>query len=250
MARVPISALPAASALAEADLFPIVQGGVTRRTTIADVVTAVSPSEVGTLAELPDPGDVPIGKLFTTDEEGGTTYVNLGTEWLIIGRTATVTAGEELGSAAPSSTTANVVVNAANTPFRIPELTTASFTMPDRPVYVLTSSLFTAAGLTASPFTGIGSGNARTQYQIRYTKDGWTNSALADARGATWALTGFESTTPLTAMLPPAGGSISLAAGDTVQVALCFQRTDTTYTCGVAYNAGLGAFPWLKVIAG
>jgi hypothetical protein len=250
MARIPISALPAASALAEADLFPIVQSGATRRTTIADVVTAVSPSEVGTLAELPDPGDRPVGKLFTTDEEGGTLYVNLGTEWLMIGRAATVTAGEELASAAPSSSPAAIAVNAANTPFRVPELTTASFTMPDRPVRVITSVLVSTANLTASPFTGIASGTGRTTYQIRYTKDGWTNSALAEGRTSTFSLTGFESTQVFSAMLSPAGGSISLAAGDTVQVGLFFQRTDTIYTCAAVYSAAGGLFPWLKVIAG
>jgi hypothetical protein len=195
----------------------------------------------GLLSARPDYDDVEPGFTYTaTDEEGGTSYVATPSSWQRIARATAVTAGEELASAAPSASTTGIAINVANTPFRIPELTTASFTMPDRPVRVETSALVV---------TGIGASTPATIMQVRYTTDGWSTSHNAESRTLAASNIGIwiESAASIPAMIPPAAAT-PISPGATVQVALFFKRTDTTKTLVVARSDD--ANPWLKVIAG
>ena len=241
MAKIRISDLSAAGALSGSDSFPVVQSGVTKRATLSNVLTAVSPSTVGLLSARPAFASVPTGTLYTaTDEEGGSTYLNTGSAWLLVARAATITAGEELAAAALSASSAGLAINVANTPFRIPELTTGSFTMPDRPVRVETSGRVV---------TGIGAASPATKLQIRYTTNGWTTSHLAEERTMVASNIGIwiESFDAFPAMLPPVSGT-AISVGATVQVGMFFQRTDTTKTLVTVRSAESN--PWIKVIAG
>lgn len=171
---------------------------------------------------------VGVGRLYlASDVNGGTLYVSDGTSWIEAAPSAEdANAGKLLTSVSLTANAAAVAISTANTPFRIPELTTPSFTVPDGPVVVESSVL---------AISGTGASGAATGAQLRYTKDGWATNHFLSGQ-YTWrgdAPFYIEATyAGIKGELPPAGvsGGAVLAPGDTVQVGLFLTRTDNTKT--------------------
>lgn len=199
----------------------------------------------GLLAVRPLANATAPGSLFlATDVAGGTQYQSNGTTWAESALALSgAGAGQDLASAAPVAALAGVVVNVAATPIRVPELTTGSFVMPTRPVYVMTSAFLSSGVDAATPVS---------EFQVRYQKNGAGAWILAENRaGAIPAASPFwESTYQFLCPVPYPGatGADNVAAGDSVQVALFIARSDTTKTITILRSAGV--YPLLRVVGG
>lgn len=200
----------------------------------------------GLLAVRPLANATAPGSLFlAVDVAGGTQYQSDGTTWAESALALSgAGAGQDLASAAPVAALAGVVVNVAATPFRVPELTTGSFVMPTRPVYVMTSAFVSS---------GVGAATPVSEFQVRYQKNGAGAWILAETRvvSAPPAAGPFlESTYQFLCPVPYPGatGADNVAAGDSVQVALFIARSDTTKTITIVRTAGV--YPLLRVVGG
>lgn len=117
----------------------------------------------GLLTARPDATSVPGGYIYTaTDTNGGTVYVSTGSAWLEIASANSAVAGKIIASANPSSAS-TLAASFAGT--RVPELTTATFTMPDAPCTVTFGRI---------AFTNVSS--AGLAVQVRWSSDGWSTS--------------------------------------------------------------------------
>jgi hypothetical protein len=161
----------------------------------------------GTLAARPAATVPPTSSgYFATDDNGGTFYGNPdGVSWEQLAPSVDDVGGIVLASVAPSSL-ASINPTFA-TPTRIPEFTTGSFTMPDKPVRAIMSpvQLTTAA-------------DPNFTYALHWTTNGWTGNTQAIVVKQHL----YDSGTSRT--IANISGRITATAGDTVQVALYVVR--------------------------
>ncbi|MDQ5972080.1 MAG: hypothetical protein QG553_239 [Patescibacteria group bacterium] len=191
---------------------------------------AADRTRVGTLAARPSAASLSNGvRYFATDDQGGTVYVVSSGAWVAAAPAVSGISGQILASAWPSGTIPALSVGVSSQ-VRVPELTTAQFTVPNRPVR------FMVPQLTGTIPTGSDTvllvkwdRNGAGTYAAGYTSLGIqiTANSVASAR---WL--------GLHGMLPTV-----FTAGDTAQAAIFISRS------GVAADVTINNFPTLFGVA-
>jgi len=189
MANVKISALPAATSVAAADVLPIVQSATTKEATFTDGAGAVGGVRVYASAAARNSAMASPAEgmcVYLTDED--TLQIYTGSAWVAIGATKTVSGvsdglvyvtSQTIGSAVSSVTISNCFSSAydnykivlSNTTgstsldlrFQLSGLTTSVYNQAN--IYVNTSSTVTGYGVTLNTYTvcgGADTGNANS----------------------------------------------------------------------------------------
>lgn len=237
MARVRISDLTAAGALADADLFPVVQSGSTKKATLADIVSKVQPIRQGLLSARPAASSVPNASCyFATDEDGGTLYLEESDAWIRVGSAVGADTGKILSSVVASSGAAFTISAAPGA--RCPELTTPSFTMPSNPCTV---------SISPTIFTGVAS--AGLSMTLRYTTDGWSTAKSMFFQNEDRFASNTSYFYPATCRLMDASSGTAPSAGSTVQVAAWIGHASDTSVQLSALGL-INVVPLLEVRAG
>ncbi|MBP7807392.1 hypothetical protein KA047_02755 [Candidatus Saccharibacteria bacterium] len=196
-----------------------------------DTGVAAGRSLVGALADRPSAADLDDGvRYFATDDQGGMVYVVSSGAWVQAAPAVSGISGQVLASVWPSGTIAaqNVGTSAQ---VRIPELTTAQFTIPDRPVRLI-----------APPHVGTMPTGQDTVLLIKWDR----NSAGTYAAGFTSLGIQITSNAAASARWMGNHGIMpsTFSAGDTAQVAMFISRSDP------AGNVTVTNFPAFGVQAG
>jgi hypothetical protein len=161
----------------------------------------------GTLAARPSAGSTALNTGYhAEDDNGGTFYRRTASgTWEQAAPSVDDVGGIVLASVAPTSMSS--INPAFATPTRIPEFTTASFVMPDKPVRVISSpiQLTTAADPT---FT----------FALHFTTNGWTGNTQTIIVNQHLYSAGTSRT------IANLSGRVTATAGDTVQCALYVTR--------------------------
>lgn len=203
----------------------------------------VGPSAVtvGTLAERPDPEDFDPDQLYLAKDDDGGRLWGLSSGELIQASPSLnqAAAGKIVAQAAPE--TSENVTTIANTPVRVPSLTTGSFPLPPNARVTIPSLVI----------TGHGSSTAEMRFQIRWSADGWATSNLImsavvkDFGTTPFYIGGTNSVGPV--MLPAAGQTLLI--GTEVQVGVFLLRNDVkTMTFNKMLDQGVN--PYIDVRAG
>lgn len=165
----------------------------------------------GDLADRPAASTRLVGTTWFARDEAGGQLSGIDNEdpddptWVNLGPAVNDVGGYLITSVAPTSLAS--INPTAFTATRIPEFTTSSFTMPDRPVRATLSQL----GLTTTADPGF-------IYQIRYTTNAWSSSTTI----AQTVQNRFVSNTSFSDN--PIVGRVPASAGATVSVALFVTR--------------------------
>ncbi len=167
-------------------------------------------------------------RYFATDDQGGTVYVVSSGAWVAAAPAVSGISGQVLASAWPSGAIATLSVGASQV--RVPELTTAQFTVPNRPVRVM-----------IPPLTGIIPTGSDTVLLVKWDSNG------AGTYAAGYTTLGIQITANSVAsarwiglhgMLPTA-----FSAGDTAQAAIFISRS------GGAADVTINNYPTLFGVA-
>lgn len=180
-------------------------------------------SQVGALADRPSAAGLPDGvRYFATDDGGGTLWVANSGAW--VQAAPAVSGVAHLLDIAEPASTPTQVIGAANTDYRITEMT-VDFVMPDQRVRIDTSELIIYQ-LTV---------NTTAQMSLWYSLDGWAskvcllgNLSPSVPGVAIFYLHRFATQS---VFLPS-----SIAAGESVSVALHVATTSGTPTLSVGVN--------------
>lgn len=222
MPNVGIPDLPPVSTLTGTELIPLDQGGTTKKATGADLGKLSRGS--GLLSARPSAASVGAGfTYFATDDSSGTLYVSNGSTWDQAAPSMDLSnAGSRLAYVRVTTNCSAVAINSAiPTTFRIPEITTGSFTMPSTPVWAECSGLV-MSGASSGDFTVCG---------IYYSTDSGSTWNFVSSTGSYRTAAGFEGSTGSW------GGFVLASAGATVILGIRLSRSDTNKTITVLTGA-------------